>query len=154
MNIYIKKRIAQIIICTIMLCRCDNIETIRTEYANWDYIINASENEKGWFPPLFNENLSFNKNIYNIIIINDPSTMNVWGKLNYHDNIFENLHDQQNQYIDNIIVNNRDKRIMKRLGFDNENIEIYFNQNQIQYRMTWHYFIDTNDKTLYFISLR
>ena len=145
-----------IICCILIFIGCDFIETVRNDFPDWDSIINASESQKGWFPPIFITDLSFHNKIYNVVIINDPSRVDIWGKFSFLDNILDDLNIHAIPYIHNVAMNSRDRRIMRRMGFIEENIDLYFTEKHEIHNMimVWHYLIDVNNEVIFFISYR
>jgi hypothetical protein len=101
--------------------------------------MNAPENEKAWFPPLFKDNLSLKNNISNIIIFNDLDTNNVWGEFVYLNNTYNDLSSRINPYIKN-----------GERGFTENKIKLYF--TEIDEKRIWYYYIDTNEKIIYFYN--
>jgi len=119
---------------------------------DWESILNATESQKGWFPPFFKTDLSFENSIFNIEIINNPSSMRTFGKFNYSDNFINEIQLENHLYLNDFEISNYEKRLMKRIGFRNDNIKYYFTEDQIQYNRTWYYFIDINNNIIYFCN--
>jgi hypothetical protein len=132
-----------LIFCLFCLIDCD---ILKHEYADWESLMDAPENEKGWFPSLFRYNLLLENNIFNIVVFNDLDTNKVWGKFVYLNNIYKDLPLQINPYINN----DRDKHHISKIGFDNSKIELYFTESQDN--GVWYYFIDTDERIIYFFN--
>ena len=143
-----KKIIYLLIFCS-FLNGCD---VFKREYSNWEDLMDTSENQKGWFPPLFNDNILLKNNIINIILYYDIDTNRIWGKFNYLNDIINDLPIEINSYINNTFILNRVERNLKKIGFKSENIKLYFTENQIQHNRIWYYFIDTEENIIYFCN--
>ena len=139
-----------IIISFLFITGCELIENIKKEYIDWDSLLNAPKNEKGWFPPLFNKNLPFQNIIFNIIIVYDLDTNNIWGRFEYSNDFLNSFSFQINPYENNYYMIDRDKRRIRKIGFDDNKIDLYFTENID--KETWYYFINTNEKCIYFCN--
>jgi hypothetical protein len=139
-----------LVLCLLYFSNCD---TQRNEYADWGSLMDAPEIQKDWFPPLFKvkDNLIFQNNIFNIVIINDLDTNNVWGRFIHINNIHKyNEIISINPYTNSSLMNNRDKGRMNKIGFDENKIKLYF--TEIQEDKIWHYFINTDAGVIYFCN--
>jgi len=142
--------------CYCVEAGCYYIETIKNKYADWESLTTAPENLKGWFPPLFKTELSFENKISNIIIYNDVSSIEIWGKFNYSNNFLSDLPMQVNLYNGNVVMDKRQKRIMRRIGFRESKVKLYFYENETLHsrNSVWHYFVDTDKSVVYFCNLK
>ncbi len=136
-----------LLLCLLFVFIGCNLDIIKTNYTDWDALVNASENQKGWFPPLFKSNLSFENKVYNIVIFNNIDTNVVWGKFNYSDDLLNYLPMQISAYRKSVVF-----RSMRKMGFDENKIDFYFTENQSE--KVWHYFVDTSSYLIYFRSER
>jgi hypothetical protein len=96
--------------------------------------------------------LPLKDNISNIVIFNDLDTNDVWGEFVYLNNVYKNLPFQIEPYINNFVINDRDKRRMDKIGFNNDKINLFFTENQDD--RVWYYFIDTGKGIIYFDNSR
>jgi hypothetical protein len=143
-------RIKYLIICFICLSGCFFLENVKQEYADWESLMSASGGEKDWFPPLFNNNSPFQNDIFNIVVIGNLDIYTAWGKFTYSNVSFIDFPVQANPYMHNYVMNNIDKICMRKIGFDDTKIKLYFSEEQGHW--LWHYFIDTDENIVYFCN--
>ena len=148
-----------IALCLLHLTQCTKVGNIRTEYADWEALMKANENEVGWFPPLFNNSdVLLEGNIFNIVIVNNPSRIDVWGKFTFSDNFLNYFPLQLNPFENNLnIMDNRHKKLMSRIGFEASKIDFYFVQISddkfLRYsNRIWYYFVSTSENLIFFCT--
>ena len=150
------KKQSLIIFCLFFLFGCDFLDTIRREHTDWESLMSVPENEKGWFPPLFDGSLSLQEKVFDVVIINDPSTLNVWGRFSYSDDLFVNFPVEVNYFMNNYIMLDIHRRRLRRIGFNESKIDLYFTQNQtidgVWRDRIWYYFININERRIYFFN--
>ncbi|MCL2800349.1 MAG: hypothetical protein FWD28_01140 [Treponema sp.] len=135
---------------------CNFFEVIKEEYADWESYMEAPELNRKWHSSLFDGSVSFRDKIVNIVTYYDMDSTKVWGKYNYTNNFFNDLPVELNQYTINTIEHNKDKKRLKKIGFDHNNIKSYFYDVSERFsdKRVLYYFIDTKENTVYFYELR
>jgi hypothetical protein len=141
-------RIHLLLIFCLYFSGCD---TLRNEYADRGSLMDAPESQKSWFSPLFKgkDNYIFENNIFNVVIINDLDTNDVWGRFIYLNDIHK-YNETINPYTNAFLMNNRNKRRMNKVGFDEGKIKLYF--TEIQDDKIWHYFINADAGVICFCN--
>jgi len=149
------KKIIFIIFILLFLSGCELIEVIKYEYKDWDSLMKASENQKGWFPPLFDGSLPFNNKIKDITILFNLDTNRIWGKFAYTDDFIDNLPIQVKEYNIKYNMLDRDNKRIKKIGYNENKINYYFteeNTNEKSYDYEWYYFVNNYEKYIYFCN--
>lgn len=137
-----------LLIFSLCLAGC-SLDILKHEYPDWTALMTAPENEKGWYPPLFNS--SRENNLSDVVLFNDLDTNAVWGKFIYLNNVYNGLPVNDKRFI--LSSDFSEVSRLVKLGFNAKSIEFSFTEEG-DYDRLWYYFVDTDKKTIYFCSAR
>lgn len=150
--IFLNKILVLFIICLFSISGCYFLEIIKKEYADWESLINIPKNERIFYTPLFDGNISFKGKMFNIVVYYDLDSTSIYGKFDFKNDFLNDLPIQLKTFTKDQAINVRYKKQLKKMGFDDNKIEYYFYEILEWNKRTLYYFIDINKNIVYFAS--